>query len=98
MEFHLVDILEYDLTVFQPYRILLVLSSMMMIEAKAGELQLGVGKDLLDAGDLGVGLGSDDGPRYWGNGEGRLELLENALQMACYVPCILFWIRFALCF
>ncbi|THU79736.1 hypothetical protein K435DRAFT_973040 [Dendrothele bispora CBS 962.96] len=60
---------------------------MMMIEVEAGELQLGVGKNLLDAGDLGVGLGSDDGPRYWGNGEGRLELLENALQMACdYQP------------
>ncbi|THU81687.1 hypothetical protein K435DRAFT_873075 [Dendrothele bispora CBS 962.96] len=38
-----------------------------------------VGGDLLDAGDLGVRLGPDDGPSYWGIGDGRLELLENPL-------------------
>ncbi|THU93746.1 hypothetical protein K435DRAFT_861193 [Dendrothele bispora CBS 962.96] len=92
MAFHLVDILECNPTVSHPYRTLLVLCkkkwwerSMMMIEAEAGELQFGVGRDLLDAGDLGVGLGSDDGPRYWGNGQGRLELckwLAIALHLA----------------
>ncbi|THV01212.1 hypothetical protein K435DRAFT_655830 [Dendrothele bispora CBS 962.96] len=78
MEFYLVDDLECDLTVFHPYRTLLAL-------CKKETLQFGVGGDLLDAGDLGVGMGPDDGPRYWGTGEGRLELSENALQMAWFI-------------
>ncbi|THU86202.1 hypothetical protein K435DRAFT_970406 [Dendrothele bispora CBS 962.96] len=41
-----------------------------------------VDEDLLDAGDLGVGLG-DDGHRYWGTGEGlrSMELSENGLEV-----------------
>jgi hypothetical protein len=35
-----------------------------------------------EAGEVGVGI--DSGPRYWGTGEGQLELQEGALQMAWY--------------
>ncbi|TFY51026.1 hypothetical protein EVG20_g11204, partial [Dentipellis fragilis] len=35
-----------------------------------------------EAGELGTGIGADDGPRYWGTGEGKLELGEGPLQMA----------------
>ena len=33
-----------------------------------------------EAGELGVGI--QDGPQYWGTGEGKLELQEGALQTA----------------
>ncbi|KAK7459632.1 RNA polymerase II holoenzyme cyclin-like subunit [Stygiomarasmius scandens] len=56
-----------------------------LMEAEAGELQFGVGGDLLSADDLGVGLDAEDGPRYWGTGEGRLELSENAVQTAWFI-------------
>jgi len=36
-----------------------------------------------EAGEVGVGI--DNGPRYWGTGEGRLELEEGPLQTAWYV-------------
>jgi cyclin C len=70
MEFYLVDDLECDLTVFHPYRTLLTLCTS------------GGSSDVPDteAGELGVGV--NDGPRYWGTGEGQLELQEGALQMA----------------
>ncbi|THU81683.1 hypothetical protein K435DRAFT_844661 [Dendrothele bispora CBS 962.96] len=72
-EFHLVDILEYNLTVFHPYRTLLALCKkkyiLMMMKAEAGELQFGIGWDFFDEWD-------------GANGEGRLELRENALRMA----------------
>ena len=78
MEFYLVDELECDLTVFHPYRTLLTLCSKgspgTIPEAEAGEA---------DADDT-------DGPRYWGTGEGRLELQDGALQMAWCVPPLLF--------
>ncbi|KZT13223.1 cyclin-like protein [Laetiporus sulphureus 93-53] len=73
MEFYLVDDLECDLTVFHPYRTLITLcgkeGSSHMTEAEAGE----------------VGAGIDDGPKYWGTGEGKLELQEGALQMAWFI-------------
>jgi hypothetical protein len=71
MEFYLIDDLECNLTVFHPYRTLLTLC------CKEGSAVLGVEAEL---GELGAGV--DDGPRYWGTGEGRLELHESALQMA----------------
>ena len=73
MEFYLVDELECDLTIFHPYRTLMTLcgkeGGAAVPEAEAGEA---------DADDV-------DGLRYWGTGEGKLELQEGALQMAWYV-------------
>jgi cyclin-C len=73
MEFYLVDDLECDLTIFHPYRTLMALcgkeGNSKNAEAEAGE----------------VGVGVDDGPRYWGTGEGKLLLQEGALQMAWYI-------------
>ncbi|CCM03238.1 uncharacterized protein FIBRA_05363 [Fibroporia radiculosa] len=73
MEFYLVDDLECDLTVFHPYRTLMTLvgkeGNPHASEAEAGE----------------VGIGVDDGPRYWGTGEGKLELQEGAVQMAWFI-------------
>ena len=73
MEFYLVDDLECDLTVFHPYRTLLTLC-----RKETGPEASSV-QDT-EAGELGTGV--DDGPRYWGTGEGQLELQEGALQMA----------------
>jgi cyclin C len=70
MEFYLVGDLECDLTVFHPYRTLTTLCG-----KEAGASTQGA-----EAGELGAGI--DDGPRYWGTGEGRLVLEEGALQMA----------------
>ncbi|KAI9509098.1 cyclin-like protein [Russula earlei] len=39
--------------------------------------------DVSEAGEVGVGI--DNGPRYWGSGEGRLELGEGPLQTAWHV-------------
>ncbi|TFY53499.1 hypothetical protein EVJ58_g9418 [Rhodofomes roseus] len=36
-----------------------------------------------EAGELGAGI--DNGQRYWGTGEGRLEMHEGALQMAWFI-------------
>lgn len=41
--------------------------------------------DDAEAGELGVGI--DTGTRYWGTGDGQLELQEGAMQMAWYVSC-----------
>ena len=77
MEFYLVDDLECDLVIFHPYRTLMALcgkegGSTASLDAEAGE----------------VGIGIQDGPRYWGTGEGKLELPEPALQLAwCASPC-----------
>ncbi|KAI0959018.1 hypothetical protein AcW1_003972 [Taiwanofungus camphoratus] len=73
MEFYLVDDLECDLTVFHPYR------TLMMLCRKEGTA---TGSEA-EAGELGTGI--DDGPRYWGTGEGKLELEEGALQMAWFI-------------
>ncbi|KAF5334841.1 hypothetical protein D9758_014295 [Tetrapyrgos nigripes] len=96
MEFYLVDDLECDLTVFHPYRTLLALCKVSpggsgtssgatnpASYAEAGEL--GAAGDLVNPDDLGVGLADEDGPRYWGTGEGALELSVNALQTAWFI-------------
>jgi len=73
MEFYLVGDLECDLVVFHPYRTLMTLCG------KTGSCSA---KDI-EAGEAGVGV--DDGVRYWGTGEGKLELNESALQMAWFI-------------
>lgn len=73
MEFYLVGDLECDLVVFHPYRTLMTL---------CGKTGSGSAKDI-EAGEAGVGV--DDGVRYWGTGEGKLELNESALQMAWFI-------------
>jgi cyclin C len=73
MEFYLMDELECDLTVFHPYRTLMTLCKEGGTETPETETE---------AGELGVGVGEDEGPRYWGTGEGQLELPEGGLQMA----------------
>ncbi|KAI0695734.1 cyclin-like protein [Cytidiella melzeri] len=70
MEFYLVDNLECDLVVFHPYRTLMAL---------CGKEN---GADT-EAGELGAGI--QDGARYWGTGEGKLELQEGALQTAWFI-------------
>jgi cyclin C len=72
MEFYLVSDLECDLVVFHPYRTLLTLCGR--------EAAIAI---ISEAGEVGVGV--DDGPRYWGSGEGRLELEEGPLQTAWHV-------------
>ncbi|KAJ7721355.1 cyclin-like protein [Mycena maculata] len=79
MEFYLVDDLECDLTVFHPYRTLLAL-------CKSDEgAQDASPADEEEAGEVGVGLTPDDGPRYWGTGDGQLELPPNGLQTAWFI-------------
>ncbi|THG94762.1 hypothetical protein EW026_g6771 [Hermanssonia centrifuga] len=73
MEFYLVDDLECDLIAFHPYRTLMTL---------CGREGSSVSHDT-EAGELGAGV--QDGPRYWGTGEGKLELQESALQMAWFI-------------
>ncbi|KAI0071493.1 cyclin-like protein [Panus rudis PR-1116 ss-1] len=73
MEFYLVDDLECDLIVFHPYRTLMTLCG------KEGQATLREA----EAGEMGVGI--DDGPRYWGTGEGKLELHEAAIQLAWFI-------------
>ncbi|KAE9393130.1 C/H/G cyclin [Gymnopus androsaceus JB14] len=72
MEFYLVDDLECDLVVFHPYRTLLALCR------KDAEVEA-------EAGELGTGIGAEDGPKYWGSGRGKLELSEGALQTAWFI-------------
>ena len=77
MEFYLVDDLECDLTIFHPYRTLMTLCR-----------KEGASDDTdAEAGELGVGI--ETGPRYWGTGDGQLELQEGALQMAWYISHII---------
>jgi cyclin-C len=72
MEFYLVSDLGCDLVVFHPYRTLLTLCGREAAHVVVSE-----------AGEVGVGI--DNGPRYWGTGEGRLELEEGPLQTAWHV-------------
>ncbi|KAG6849433.1 hypothetical protein H0H93_008509 [Arthromyces matolae] len=81
MEFYLVDDLECDLVVFHPYRSLLTLC----VKKESADSASLFGPEEGEADEPGAGIGSDDGPRYWGTGEGRLELTENALQTAWLV-------------
>lgn len=72
MEFYLVDDLECDLVIFHPYRTLMTLCG------KENNL----GSADTEAGEIGVSI--HDSGRYWGTGEGKLELQEGALQTAWY--------------
>jgi len=73
MEFYLVDDLECDLVIFHPYRTLMALCGK---ETNLGSVDT-------EAGEIGVGV--HDGGRYWGTGEGKLELQEGALQTAWFI-------------
>ncbi|CAK5275924.1 unnamed protein product [Mycena citricolor] len=70
MEFYLVDDLECDLVIYHPYRALLALCKPMNSTDP-------------DKDDFGVNL--DDGTRYWGTGEGQLDLPSNGLQTAWFI-------------
>lgn len=76
MEFYLVDDLECDLIVFHPYRTLLALCKRELNTSPDGEEG--------EALDLGAGLDASDGPRYWGTGEGQLELPAGGLQVSWF--------------
>ncbi|KAJ3827731.1 cyclin-like protein [Lentinula raphanica] len=84
MEFYLVDDLECDLVVFHPYRTLLALCKKESSSSASGGNADMVGEEA-EAGELGTGIGAEDGPRYWGTGEGKLELSEAALQTAWFI-------------
>ena len=77
MEFYLVDDLECDLVVFHPYRTLLALCKR--------EVNTSPDSEEGEALDLGAGLDTSDGPRYWGTGEGQLELPPGGLQVSWFV-------------
>jgi cyclin C len=79
MEFYLVDDLECDLTVFHPYRTLLALCK----SVDGSEDPAAAQEE--EAGEVGAGIAADDGPRYWGTGEGQLELPPNGLQTAWFI-------------
>ncbi|KAG6816126.1 hypothetical protein H0H87_008476 [Tephrocybe sp. NHM501043] len=80
MEFYLVDDLECDLVVFHPYRTLLTLC-----KKETPDSASLFGSEEGEADEMGAGVGSEDGARYWGTGEGRLELTEVALQTAWFI-------------
>ena len=77
MEFYLVDDLECDLVVFHPYRTLLALCKK---ESTSSNSEEGEEEE--------PGTGVEDGPRYWGSGEGQLEFTAPALQTAWYVSLL----------
>ncbi|XP_006460431.1 hypothetical protein AGABI2DRAFT_220473, partial [Agaricus bisporus var. bisporus H97] len=88
MEFYLVDDLECDLTVFHPYRSLLALckkESEEPIAVNDNEPGAFNTSSIMSGNALGLGIGADDGPRYWGTGEGKLELSAGALQTAWFI-------------
>ncbi|KAI5124300.1 hypothetical protein M0805_008908 [Coniferiporia weirii] len=74
MEFYLVDDLECDLVVFHPYRTLMTL---VRDTSQAGQ------DAEKEAGELGTGI--DDGPRFWGTGEGRLDMHVGGIQNAWFL-------------
>jgi len=77
MEFYLVADLECDLTIFHPYRTLTALCKKESADESTAE-----------AGEVGAEV--DDGPRYWGMGEGQLELSDDALQLA-WCGVLFYW-------
>lgn len=81
MEFYLLDDLECDLTVFNPYRPLLAFCRKEGTQQRTQNTWL----PEMEIGEVGVAVDSQDAERYWGNGEGQLELNEGALQLAWYV-------------
>ncbi|KAF5337130.1 hypothetical protein D9611_003057 [Ephemerocybe angulata] len=92
MEFYLVDDLECDMVVYHPYKTLLALCKKDMSSASASTSTSSVfggsneegeeGEAEEDSGMPGTGIGSEDGARYWGTGQGQLVLSESALQAA----------------
>lgn len=72
MEFYLVDDLECDLVVFHPYRTLMAL----VRDTSQAEQTI----EEKEAGELGAGI--EDGPRYWGTGEGKLDMHCGGIQNA----------------
>jgi len=99
MEFYLVDDLECDLTIFHPYRTLLTLCKKESeLDSSATPAEEGetadTGSTVGLPSNLGVGVGADDGPRYWGTGEGKLELSSGALQTAWFANNLSLSIRF----
>ncbi|KAF8075825.1 cyclin-like protein [Lyophyllum atratum] len=80
MEFYLVDDLECDLVVFHPYRTLLTLCKKEVTDTASL-----FGSEEGEADEMGAGLGAEEGTRYWGTGEGQLELTEGALQTAWFI-------------
>lgn len=72
MEFYLVDELDCDLVVFHPYRTLMTL----VRYTDQGEQAI----EEKEAGELGAGI--DDGTRYWGTGEGKLDMHTGGIQNA----------------
>jgi cyclin C len=77
MEFYLMDDLECDLTVFHPYRTLLTICKKEISDSSSL-----FGSEEGEADEVGVGVGGDDSLRYWGTGDGQLELTDGALQTA----------------
>ena len=77
MEFYLVDDLECDLVVFHPYRTLLSLCKKEANSDASSKSEEGETED--------PGIGIEDGHRYWGTGDGQLELTPAALQTAWFV-------------
>ncbi|KDN40827.1 hypothetical protein RSAG8_07845, partial [Rhizoctonia solani AG-8 WAC10335] len=79
MEFYLLEDLDFDLIVFHPYRSLLALLPRYetVQESEAGEVSIGSGS---------TASFYNDGERYWGTGEGRMEGIEDgAIQMAWFL-------------
>lgn len=77
MEFYLVDDLECDLVVFHPYRTLLSLCKKEANSDASSKSEEGEAED--------PGIGIEEGHRYWGTGNGQLELTPAALQTAWFV-------------
>ncbi|KAF8991686.1 cyclin-like protein [Cyathus striatus] len=63
---------------FPPYRTLLALCRKSGAPS-SGEVEEG------EAGELGIGIGEEDGERYWGSGEGQLELGDGPMQLAWFI-------------
>ena len=76
MEFYLVDDLECDLVVYHPYRTLLALCKK-EVNNDTSNSEEGETED--------PGIGVEDGHRYWGTGDGQLELTPAALQTSWLV-------------
>lgn len=81
MEFYLVDDLECDLIVFHPYRTLLSLCKKEANGDASSNSEEGETED--------PGIGIEDGERYWGTGDGQLELTPAALQTSWFVCPVL---------
>ena len=70
MEFYLLEDLEFHLVVFHPYR---------SLAALCGRLGVAGTGAPAEAGEVGA---EPDEERFWGTGEGRLDLDDGCVQMA----------------